>query len=250
MRADLPSQTRRRLERLAVKGEGGQWSMDDIDWSRGPQVPRWLPKRLYRSIISQFQYGERMTVELCRRLADELGDPVLKRCVELQATDEIRHADVYFRYLESIGGAVDPDPALAESLSAALHHPGPPVLPMLAYHVILEGEAMRTLEDLRGTFTCPLFTEISRRTARDEARHIAFGRLYLKSVIPNMTSAEKAGLMRDLREIWDACADGILSGYRVPGFFSRALRRRWAADGWQHHAEALADVGLTEATGP
>jgi len=250
MRPELPSQTRRRLEALAVKGERGQWSMDDIDWSRGPQVPRWLPKRLYRSIISQFHYGERMTVDLCRRLADELGDPLLKRCVELQAKDEIRHADVYGRYLQSIGGTLDPDPALAETLSAALHHPGPPALPMLAYHVILEGEAMRTLEDLRGTFPCPLFTEISRRTARDEARHIAFGRLYLKAVIPNLSSAEKAGLMRDLREIWDACADGILAGYRVPGFFSRPLRRRWAADGWRHHAAALADVGLPQAADP
>jgi len=250
MRTDLPRHTRRRLEALAVKGERSQWSMDDIDWSRGPQVPRWLPKRLYRSIISQFQYGERMTVELCRRLANELGDPVLIRCVELQAKDEARHADVYARYLQSIGVTLDPDPALRDALTAALHHPGPPALPMLAYHVILEGEAMRTLEDLRGTFPCPLFTEISKRTARDEARHIAFGRLYLKAVMPTLTTAEKAELVRDLRGFWAACADGILAGYRVPGFFSRPLRRRWAADGWRQHAAALADVGLPEAVGP
>ena len=51
----------------------------------------------------------------------------------------------------------------------------------------------------------------------------------------------------DWQTLWDDCAAGTLSRFRIPGFVTAALRRRWVDDGWAQHSRALVEIGLVSA---
>jgi hypothetical protein len=38
---------------------------------------------------------------------------------------------------------------------------------------------------------------------------------------------ERLAIYRFVQALWDDCAAGMLSRFRIPGFVTQALRRRW-----------------------
>jgi len=233
------------LDALAQNAHAGQWSLDDdIDWDQDIRVPRWLPRRLAVSLVSQFLYGEHATLEVCERLRKTLGGDVSKACLGFQIADERRHAQAYTRYLERLGDVARPDPAMAAAVAAMDEWDGPVEGYLAAYHILLEGEALRSIEGIADVLPCGLFRAIGRRVAVDEARHVAFGRLLLIERLPRLALDERRQIYRWVRHLWRDGAGRTLDEFRVPGVMTRGLRQRWLEEGWQRHRRSLMDVGL------
>ena len=233
---------------LAARGRRAQWSADrDVDWQLPVRPPRWLSRRAYVSAISQLYHGEVATVRACRRLADEIADPAARDCLEVQIADEMRHANAYAGYLDRLGGVAPVDPAVAEAHDEGMAWQGAPAGLVVLYHVVLEGEALMLHGDFRRWFRCPLFGAINRRIEVDEARHVAFGRLFLRSSLAEMPADQRMDIYRWVCRLWRSGAESAAERYWgwMPAphrLKQNNLRRRW-----NEHVETLISVGLVSA---
>lgn len=233
------------LRQLAEKGARAQWSTADIGaWENEIGLPRWLPRSFAAAVVSQFYHGEQATLTMCRRLLDEIEEPAARRCIEIQIVDEERHAEVYETYVTRIGHLHPIDPGLSAAYAGALAWDGPPQGLIAAFNIVLEGEALFALDYLGGWLPCPLFRRINARIARDEARHMAFGRLYLKATVGALDRDRRLEIVRWLEGLWSGTARGILDRFAIPNGVIRRRCRTWVDTGWHDHRRALAAVGL------
>lgn len=238
------SSTAAGLSTLLQAGIVGQWQAEvEIDWAQEVRPPAWLPRRLYAGALSQLRFGELGTGSLCRRLAKRLADPQAQALLALQAGDEQRHAAAYERYLFRLGEITPPDPAVASAFAASLAWDGPPEGLVVAGHVVLEREALGLLRDLAEWCPCPLLRQLNARIARDEARHIAFGEIYLRPRIAALGGEERIAIFRWVRALWRDCAGATAGRY----LGSSAFLRRRLDERWRRRQGALIRLGLVSA---
>ena len=114
---------------------------------------------------------------------------------------------------------------------------------MVAFHVVVEGEVLRVQDSLTRLLPCPLLRQINRRVARDEARHVAFGRIYLTEALADLSTDARDRLYDWVYDLWRqttklALAESVGSGT------ARRILRSWLSGGWRHHEAALHQIGL------
>ena len=239
---------RERLARLAATAAAGQWAAEEaIDWARMPRVPPWVSRPAVRFALSQLFHGEEATARLCENLLAEVAWPEARRCLTFQIEDERRHAAVYRRYLEGLGGVAPVDAALAGSLRAAADAPSGPLGAMVAYHVVIEGENLRLQERVTRFLPCPLLRQINRRIARDEARHLAFGRIYLAGRLAALPGEDQRALLAWLRRLWGEAAEAALRNRGHGNLLVRRFLEAWLRRGWSRHEAKLRQLGLAPA---
>lgn len=252
---DSPSATRlASLDRLAKNARRGQWSAEEaIDWGLGPRLPIWMTREKARGAISQLYHGEIATSRLCRDLLDVVEAGPAADCLRLQIADETRHAAVYERYLARLGGVAAINQSLDEALEAARSGPFGPLGAILAFHLVLESELLRVHGSLAQLLPCPLLKQINRLVARDEARHVAFGRLYLADLVAGLSDDARRSLHGWIYGLWRETTEGALATTKRGGLAQSALQH-WLQGGWRHHEATLRQIGLTrglqEATVP
>lgn len=243
---NLNAETTARLIRLAEKGARAQTqSVDDFDWSQKHGVPFWLPNRLASWVVSQFMHGEQATAEMCRMVAPRLNNPAALAFLETQRSDELRHAAIYARYLDKIGG-IRPAPSyLRTGYQAGRDWDGPVEGILLAYHVLLEGESLILQHDVARWLPCPLFHQMAVIIARDEARHVAFGKLWLGQTLPQLDMSQHAMIHRWLRGLWFDTI-GVMVSHLKPFDFVNGPKPwgQWLDENWALRERELANVGL------
>ena len=235
------------LAALAGKAsEGHRLSVTDFDWTRRPVLPLIPSRKLFVRALSQFFHGERFAKCACHALLPRLAEPEARLCLEIQADDEARHAEIYRSYLERIGGVAPPEPPLARAAEAALAWRGAPEALILACHVLLESDALRLDRSVAGWSRCPLFQDISARIGRDEARHVAFGSIYLRGSLDALPLTERLVIHEWLRSLWCIAAAGIFDR-----FTWATLPSHWRAGAvetrWSKRARDLQAAGLFSA---
>lgn len=236
--------------RLAAKAEAGQWTAaDGVDWRCPMRLPAWLTREQVRVVISQLYHGEMATSRMCRALIGELEPGPVRRCMAFQIADELRHAAVYERYLEPLGGVASVDGNLARALDATAAGPAGSLGTMVAFHVVVEGEVLRVQDSLARLLPCPLLGQINRRVARDEARHVAFGRHYLTEALADLPVDARRKLYDWVLDLWCRTTDRSLSE-RGGSWIVRRRLGVWLRDGWCHHEAALRQIGLTSGFSP
>lgn len=229
---------------LAAKADD-RWEIDSaIPWHLPARPPRWLPRRVFVRALSQLYHGEVATAAACTRLAEEIAasQPLASACLRAQADDESRHAEVFARYLDRLGGPAPIDPPLAAALDLAAAPEMPPAAQTIAYNVVLEGEAVQILHAFARYVPCPLLGVIVHRTGRDEARHVAFGKRFVLSAMPAMVAEERNELARRIERIWSTCAPELAAAYAGP--FGSWVGSGAAERRWQRHAKALTRLGV------
>lgn len=233
-----------RLAALYEQGKLGQWNgTTDIDWSVQVDCGRPLPDHpaglaaflssplgRYGSavwnafqwqfqwwLVSQSVHGEQGALVATARLAEELPGIEAKLYAANQIGDEARHVEVFSRYARE----KMPEPQYAVS---------PPLLALLSdiisdsrwdmvalgMQIMIEALAMAVFRVASSSFHDPLIREISRRVARDEARHVAFGVIALEDAYRGLSGGERrdreefvleaAALMRRrflFEDVWD-----------------------------------------------
>jgi len=243
--------TQQRVRRLSIKAHASRWDPTRIIGDGAAiKPPRFLPRRTYATLISQFLHGERATVHACRQLMAATDDAVMHEFLQTQIDDETRHARAYEHYVNHLGGVEPLDPGLAELLERVLGADGPPEIWLLGFQVLLEGEALRTLADFQGSLPCPVFAALNACIAQDEARHVAFGKLVAKDSLTRLTPGQRRDLYLTLQDLWRDAGAAVLGRVRLPDLFTRRLRRHWLAEGWDRHHRAFVEVGLCAAPGP
>jgi hypothetical protein len=207
-----------RLENIYTKAVAAQWTEDDVDWSLARPLElidyrpsdrdaaslraspfahgdpdRWSVYRreLQAWLISQILYGEQGALVLTSRLAETLPQTTAKCVAASQVSDEARHIRVFQRYLDGTGHAYGPTAEIEELLGLLLADSRWDVL-FIGMQVLLEGIALAVVRFADVLFADPLLADISRRVARDEARHLGFGVVALDGHLAELSTAERA----------------------------------------------------------
>lgn len=236
---------RSRVETLTAKALHGQWDPDAaIDWRGAPVPPRWLPRRAYADAVSQLYHAEVASQRIVKRLMGEVPDPAARRFLATQLADEERHAGVYARYLARLGDMAPPDEAIDTALHGVAAWDGPWQAIMAACHIVLEGEALHLQQACIDEVACPLLGRLTRTVMRDEARHVAFGRLFLKPAVAELGDDQRRDVGRRVAALWRSCAAVNAGRGRRSGVLLGWLRRGYLEERWPHHRAALAAVGL------
>ena len=234
---------------LIRNGEQAGADVRAIDWSLSPVPPRWATRRAYVEVVSQLYHAERATGRACRQLGAVVPEPAAVRFVESQGRDEARHAAMYARYLARLGDVAPMDPALAAALEGALEWRASfapiaaiPAM-MVAFNIVLEGEAVRLHGAAARAFPCPLLSRIAATVARDEARHTAFGRLYLTRALAGLGAEERRAIYLGVRALWRDVARPSATD-RPGGAILRRAWRGYMAARWRGHCRTFERIGL------
>ncbi len=231
------------LENLAAKAAAAQACLVELDWEA--QAPKLAPWRrpVARGIVTEFIGGEEATARLCREIAPRISLPAARKCLQYQVEDETRHAALYRRYLARIGGQAPQRNFLDAAVDRSLSWNGAPEAALLAFHIIVEGEALALQDKARDWIPDPLFEEMSRQIARDEARHVAFGKIYLAQSLPNLPLQERIEIYRWLRGLWFESVTGLAGG-GLGGIMAAKLPRSWMQKRWDGWTDSLRATGL------
>ena len=273
---------RDKLLNLYEKGKTRQWNTNErIDWStevdrddplQAPEV--YIP--LYGSDIwekmgerdraavrlhvtswqfSQFLHGEQGALICAAKIVETVPDLDSKFYAATQVVDEARHVETYSRYLqEKLELAYPINPHLKALLNDVVNDSRWDFT-YLGMQVIIEGLALAAFGLLRDVTGEPLARAINAYVMEDESRHVAFGRLVLKELYPELSERERAEreefaveacyLMRDrflAEEVWehlglpvDECLNFVRESEAMTQFRSLLFTRI---------APTLKDIGL------
>lgn len=165
--------------------------------------------------LSQILHGEQGALLVSCRLAQSLPDQDAKLFSAAQAMDEARHIDVFSRYIRRLHDVYPPEATLCRVLDkvmSARHWQGR----LVGMHIMVEGLALANFSRIRAATNCDLLRDMLRLVMRDEARHVAFGNHYLRTVLQAMHPDDRA-------EVEDFAVD-MVREYRAwgrdPGDFS------------------------------
>ncbi len=160
-------------------------------WDRMTEKDRGELRRHYSSWqFSQFLHGEQGAMICAARIVESVPDLDAKFYSATQTMDEARHAEIYGRFLhEKVGMLYPIDDNLKGLLDDTLRDSRWD-MPYLGMQVLIEGLALAAFGMIRDTTDKPLPKQILAYVMRDEARHVAFGRMALRDHYRQLSDAE------------------------------------------------------------
>jgi hypothetical protein len=205
-----------KLDELYAKAKRDQWNADvEIDWSQ-PVDPggkildeermAFLQLKFFQRfspaqreafnahysawILSQLLHGEQGALMVAGELVGAVPDYEAKLYAASQAMDEARHVEVFGRYLRKLDKIYPVQPTLKSILKDIMETPYWQAK-TVGMQVILEGLALGTFINVRASTGCDLLRQLLAYVTRDEARHVAFGSVYLTTAIARMSPDER-----------------------------------------------------------
>jgi hypothetical protein len=205
-----------KLRNLYAKAKEQQWNAErDVDWEAPIDPSRpivdeaqfafdRLPvvQKLSRSqretftahvaahLLSQFLHGEQGALMTAAALTHAVPDYEAKLYAATQTMDEARHVEVYQRYIDRLARVYPISPGLKDLIDATLtadHW----VKIAIGMNMVVEGLALAAFHNMRRQTTCELLRRITENVLRDEARHVAFGNVYVGETLRDMHPDER-----------------------------------------------------------
>ena len=172
-------------------------------WARLTEKEKnWLRFNLQCHSICQFMHGEQGALIATAKIVQTVPSYESKFYAATQVMDEARHVEAYSRLLhEKFKMAYPITVTLAKLLEATITDRRWDMT-YLGMQILIEGLALAAFQRIRDTSSNTLCAAVNAYVMQDEARHVAFGRLALRQVYPQLTDAE-----RDEREefVVEAC---------------------------------------------
>jgi len=145
--------------------------------------------------FSQLLHGEQGALMVSANLVRLLPSVEMKAAAASQTGDEARHLDVFSRYIRRIGAIYPPSPAMRRVLDKIIGHPLW-LAQVVGMQIVVEGMALATFLDVRSSCSCALLHDILDLVIKDEARHVAFGKIALRRHIAE-TGADDRAVLHD-----------------------------------------------------
>jgi len=231
---------RERLLRLYSQGKRRQWDAQvRIDWSlpayaSSPEVDDAIGlagsnlwTRLSESTreevrlhlmawqFSQFLHGEQGALICASKIVQTVPQMDAKFYAATQVMDEARHVEVYSTYLDTLKVAYPINQHLKSLLDDVLSDNRWDIT-FLGMQVLIEGLALAAFGLVRNNTSIDLVRDLTAYVMADEARHVAFGRVALRDLYPQLSERERAEreefcaeaclVMRDrflAQEVWE-----------------------------------------------
>ncbi len=219
-------------------------TVDDFDWENVTRTASPRARDFLAKTVNRLYQGECVTASACAALAARMDDALVREFLEHQAEDEERHAAIYRRYMHELGTAPAEDSVSAEILGAVSVWRGHPAAVVAGLNIALEGAAMEIQLKLAKDADCPVFAEINRQVARDEARHLAFGKIYLSETVPNLDRRDREWIISWLRAVWLRASEHAFRDLPGAKALPILLRRHIVKRGWRRTQQSLDSVGL------
>jgi P-aminobenzoate N-oxygenase AurF len=208
-----------KLLQLYETGKRKQWNASDrIDWSQelDPENPQQVDDRFVpifgtpvwnrmseknkievrhhsqAHTLSQFLHGEQGALMVAARLVQAVPQIDAKFYAATQVMDEARHVEAYSRLLHEKVGIVYPVTPGLKSLLENILTDSRWDFCYLGMQVLIEGLALAAFQRIRDFAKNPLAASINAYVMQDEARHVAFGRLALRDLYPQLTEVERS----------------------------------------------------------
>ncbi|MEN8184907.1 MAG: ferritin-like domain-containing protein [Myxococcota bacterium] len=140
--------------------------------------------------LSQFLHGEQGALLCCGQLVEAVPDIDGKLYAATQVVDEARHVEVFHRYIQRLDRVYPISPALQGVINAILKA-DLWQMKCVGMQVIVEGLAMGAFKIMKEGTRDELLKQIVTLTARDEARHVSYGLIYMKEELPRMPDPER-----------------------------------------------------------
>ena len=217
-----------------------------VDWKIALKPRRWIPRRTTARIVSQVLHGERIAMRLCDNIYTNMTNPVARAFLRYQREDELRHVSAYKKYINRLGDITPAGTAMQIVEEGANTAPGGAIGRMVICHLILESEAIRLHGELADLIACPLLDAINNRVGPDEARHVAFGKLFLKSQIDSIDPDTRAALGDHAKRVWQAAAEAIFEETIGTRLIPKWLVEDRLEHAWPRHQLALDELGLSK----
>jgi hypothetical protein len=206
------------MEGLYAKAKRLQWDADQrIDWSQDldPENPMELPDEsvlIFGSPVwekldrkerarlrhhqqawqtSQFLHGEQGALICTAKIVQQVPHIDAKYYAATQVMDEARHVEVFSRLLhDKLELAYPMTPPLQALLGDVLRDSRWDMT-YLGMQVLVEGLALASFQQIRDAAKNGLAAQVNAYVMQDEARHVAFGRLALRDLYPQLTDKER-----------------------------------------------------------
>jgi hypothetical protein len=141
-------------------------------------------------ILSQFLHGEQGALMVAAQQVHAVPDYEAKLYAATQTMDEARHVEVFARYVRKLAHIYPISPMLKNVIDSTLRADHW-VKVCLGMQMIIEGLALGAFHNMRRTTTDPLLHQLVDYVLRDEARHVAFGHVYVGEAIRGMHPDER-----------------------------------------------------------
>ena len=206
------------LRALYERGKKGQWNAEeDVDWSIPLERDEWFMPRQgasllssvltqlgadeatcrdaawdeFSHLISQLLHGEQAALQLCGQLTNVCPTMDAKWYAGSQVIDEVRHVEVFSKFLARKMGVIQPIDATLKVLLDKLLAAPTWKTKTLGMQCLFEGMAVGIMDLVQKTNRNPLIADIITRVHQDEARHAAFGILTMRRVVKESTPEER-----------------------------------------------------------
>lgn len=144
-------------------------------------------------ILSQLLHGEQGALMVAGELVAAVPDYDAKLYVASQGMDEARHVEVFGKYIRKLDKIYPAQPTLKAALTDIMVTPHWQAK-MVGMQVILEGLALGTFLNVKAFTGCALLRSLLTYVTKDEARHVAFGSIYLTTAIARMHADDRAAV--------------------------------------------------------
>jgi hypothetical protein len=135
--------------------------------------------------LSQFLHGEQGALMTAAALTHAVPDYEGKLYAATQTMDEARHVEVYDRYIKKLALVYPMSKGLKEVIDKTLKSDRW-VKIAIGMNMVVEGLALGAFQNMRKSTSCELLRSIVEGVLRDEARHVAFGNVYVSEAIAKM----------------------------------------------------------------
>jgi hypothetical protein len=140
--------------------------------------------------LSQFMHGEQGALMTAAALTHAVPDYDGKLYAATQTMDEARHVEVYERYIRKLAIVYPMSKALKDVIDTTLKADRW-VKIAIGMNMVVEGLALGAFQNMRKSTSCTLLRAIVEGVLRDEARHVAFGNVYVQQAISDMHEDER-----------------------------------------------------------
>jgi hypothetical protein len=140
--------------------------------------------------LSQFLHGEQGALMVAAALVHAVPDYEGKLYAATQTMDEARHVEVFERYIRKLAAVYPMSPPLKRVIDATLQADHW-VKIAIGMNMVVEGLALGAFHNMRRATSCNLLRQVIEYVLRDEARHVAFGNVYVQDAISRMHPDER-----------------------------------------------------------